>query len=180
MSLTVSSPHVPVPLLVTATWNFARSLARPKICTDCSFPFDFSDSFFEEYFSFNETNDTDLQSSIITDNIINGERNHFPKVLVLNARNMQSKVFDLQPLLLTDSFDIIVLTETWLDGIYRDCELNFDCYNVFRKDRCNRRGGGVLFAVRDCIIILLKAQPSEPQAKSWKKQNLKVKKIRVS
>ena len=120
MSLTVSSPQVPVSLLVTATWNFAQSLARPKICTDCSFPFDFSDSFFEEYFSFNETNDTDLQSSIITDNIINGERNHFPKVLVLNARNTQNKVFYLQPLLLTDSFDIIVLTETWLDGNYQD------------------------------------------------------------
>ena len=69
-------------------------------CTDCSFPFDFSDSFFEKYISFNEINDTDLQSSITTDNIINGERNHFPKVLVLNARSMQNKVFDLQPLLL--------------------------------------------------------------------------------
>ena len=33
---------------------------------------------------------------------------------------MQNKVFDLQLLLLTDSFDIIVLTETWLDGNYQD------------------------------------------------------------
>ena len=151
------------------TFSHSHVELRPKLsssedmwyCTDCSFPFDFSDSFFEKYISFNETNDTDLQSSITTDNIINGERNHFPKVLVLNARSMQNKVFDLQPLLLTDSFDIIALTETWLDGNYQDCEFNLDGYNVFRKDRCKRRSGGVLLAVRDYIVILLKAQPSE-------------------
>ena len=40
-------------------------------------------------------------------------------------------------------------------------EFNLDGYNVFRKDRCNRRSGGVLLAVRDYIVILLKAQPSE-------------------
>ena len=39
---------------------------------------------------------------------------------LINARSMQNKVFDLQPLLLTDSFDIIALTETWLDGNYQD------------------------------------------------------------
>ena len=37
-------------------------------------------------------------------------------------------------------------------------EFNLDGYNVFRKDRCNRRSGGVLL---DYIVILLKAQPSE-------------------
>ena len=40
-------------------------------------------------------------------------------------------------------------------------EFNLDGYNVFRKDRRNRRSGGVLLAVRDYIVILLKAQPSE-------------------
>lgn len=28
----------------------------------------------------------------------------------------------------SDSFDIIALTETWLDGNYQDCEFNLDGY----------------------------------------------------
>lgn len=68
--------------------------------------------------------------------------------LLLNARSIRNKVHDLQALLRMDSFDIIAITETWLDGDFQDFELPRHGYNVYRKDRCNRRGGGVLVAVR--------------------------------
>ena len=52
-----------------------------------------------------------------------------------------NEVFDLQALLLTDCVDIIALTETWLNDNFLDSELHLNDYNIFRKDRSNRRGG---------------------------------------
>ena len=53
-----------------------------------------------------------------------------------------------------DSFDVVVIVETWLDRNYQDFELKLEGYNIFRKDRCNRRGGGVLIAVRNLISCI--------------------------
>ena len=44
--------------------------------------------------------------------------------MVLNARSIRNKVFDLQALLLTDCVDIIALTETWLDDNFLGSELH--------------------------------------------------------
>ena len=60
-------------------------------------------------------------------------------------------MFDLQALLLTNCMDIITLTETWLDDNFLDSELHLNDYNIFRKDRSNRHGGGVLLAIKDQI-----------------------------
>ena len=60
-------------------------------------------------------------------------------------------MFDLQALLVTDCVDIIALTETWLDDNFLDSELHLNDYNIFRRDRSNRRGGGVLLAIKDQI-----------------------------
>ena len=44
------------------------------------------------------------------------------------------------------------MTETWLDVSYRDFALHVKSYNVSRKDRYNKRGGGVIIAVHiSCI-----------------------------
>ncbi|XP_068684890.1 uncharacterized protein [Montipora foliosa] len=72
-------------------------------------------------------------------------------VVVLNGRSVRNKVSDLHALLLTDSFDIGAITETWLDRNYLHSELQPEGYNVYRKDRSNRCGGGVLIAVRNHI-----------------------------
>ena len=45
---------------------------------------------------------------------------------------------------LTDSFDLITLTETWLDEDFHDRELYRDGYNIFRPDRCGRGGASLL------------------------------------
>ena len=79
-------------------------------------------------------------------------QNNFPSVLLLNARSILNKVSDLQALMLTYSVDIIAMTESWLDVHYQDIELHLESYNVFRKDRCNKRGGGMLIAVRNHIF----------------------------
>lgn len=49
--------------------------------------------------------------------------------------------------------DIVVLTETWLLSEVKNCEL-FSCekkYTVYRHDRSDRSGGGVLIAVSEGI-----------------------------
>ena len=54
---------------------------------------------------------------------------------------------------LSSQYDIIVLTETWLDDTYNSAELGFANFSVYRCDRSSNaslaaRGGGVV-AVRD-------------------------------
>ena len=69
------------------------------------------------------------------------------RCLLLNARSLRNKVLDLQALLLEDYFPVIAITETWLDSSFMDFELGLNDYCVHRKDRQDRRGGGVLLAV---------------------------------
>ena len=67
--------------------------------------------------------------------------------LLLSARSLTSKVLNLQALLLEDYFPVIAITETWLDSSFMDFELGLNDYFVHRKDRLDRRGGGVLLTV---------------------------------
>ncbi len=48
------------------------------------------------------------------------------------------------------NFDILTLSETWLDGSITDDQLKLDGYNLIRKDR-NRHGGGVAVFIRNDI-----------------------------
>jgi len=48
-------------------------------------------------------------------------------------------------------FDLIALTETWLQYTVLDTEIFCQDYNVHRKDRTDRRGGGVLLAVKSSL-----------------------------
>ena len=94
---------------------------------------------------------TDPFESNPTDDITSGRQSLSPKILVLNAKSIRNNVFDLQALLLTVRVDIVALTETSLDDDFQDSELHLNDYNVFRKDKFYRRGGGVLLAIRDQI-----------------------------
>lgn len=59
--------------------------------------------------------------------------------------------------LFVDSFDIdyqiVVFTETWLGGRKQvlDSEIMCSDYRIFRKDRRDRSGGGVLIAAKSCL-----------------------------
>lgn len=50
-------------------------------------------------------------------------------------------------------YDVLVLTETWLDECVGSAELGLNDFNIYRKDRSGQtslksRGGGVLVGVR--------------------------------
>lgn len=74
-------------------------------------------------------------------------------VLFTNIRSVVRNRDDLSIVIDASSSDIVVLTETWLSSVVRDNEI-FDsvkCYNFYRCDRTDRRGGGVLIAVNKAI-----------------------------
>ena len=70
-----------------------------------------------------------------------------------NCRSILNKIDLLRGLACVEKFDIIALTETWLDmsGKVFNPEVKIDGYTLFYKDRENRRGGGVALYVRDTL-----------------------------
>lgn len=74
-----------------------------------------------------------------------------------NVRGLRTKLVELLCSAVTCDYDIIVLTETWLDYKISDVELGLSEYSIYRKDRSDEtssksRGGGVLIAVKKYII----------------------------
>lgn len=69
-----------------------------------------------------------------------------------NVRGLCSKTLELYHATSTNQFDIVCLTETWLNNSINDSELFSNEYKVYRADRNfiasgRRRGGGVLVAI---------------------------------
>ncbi|XP_068716163.1 uncharacterized protein [Montipora foliosa] len=115
-------------------------------CEKCGWPFKFTDSFFETSFS-TELNVISSSTSFVPVDSLPRSSNGFINYLLLNVRSLLSKINDLSALPLIDSFDIVAMTETWLNDDFSDSELQRDGYNIFGFDRANRRGGGVLLAI---------------------------------
>lgn len=70
-----------------------------------------------------------------------------------NVRGIRTKTTDIFLNILNHNYDIVILTETWLNDTIFDSELIDDRYTVFRRDRqlsaFNKKldGGGILVAV---------------------------------
>ncbi len=50
-------------------------------------------------------------------------------------------------------YDIVAITETWLNSTISSLEFLPYGYDIYRKDRDDRIGGGVLLAVRNTIAV---------------------------
>ena len=63
-----------------------------------------------------------------------------------------SKLDEIHLSLVSDhNFDVIALTETWLNANHTDNAIAIDDYFCFRKDRITGRGGGIAVYIRDNI-----------------------------
>jgi len=84
-------------------------------------------------------------------------------VLYLNARSVKAfvpldgnpsckicKLTILQQLFFFCSYDVVAICETWLNDTVLSSEL-LSGYNIYRKDRSGKSGGGVLIAVKHDI-----------------------------
>ena len=65
-----------------------------------------------------------------------------------NARSIRNKIELLQAYAAEYSFDVVFITETWLNESITDGEIQLQNYNCFRQDRCGRTGGGVAIFVK--------------------------------
>lgn len=68
-----------------------------------------------------------------------------------NVRGLNTKLKNIYLTSTDCDFDVIILTETWLKPTICDSEIFCDNYQVFRNDRLNKIGGGVLIAVNNSI-----------------------------
>ena len=75
---------------------------------------------------------------------------HSLSCVCLNARSIVSKRFDFLAYICAHRFDVVAVTETFLDDSVHDSHIIPPGYSVFRRDR-NRHGGGVALLVRDCL-----------------------------
>ena len=77
----------------------------------------------------------------------------------INAKSLKSKhrvtqipvVYNLscvQDLLYADNSDVVCTNETWLNSDFDNQELLPTGYTIYRTDRLNQNGGGVLIAIK--------------------------------
>ena len=59
-------------------------------------------------------------------------------------------MLELEATALTSNYDVIGVTETWLSESDGD-EYNISGYTLYRKDRQDRRGGGVALYIRNSL-----------------------------
>ena len=88
---------------------------------------------------------------------------HF-RCLSFNAQSIRSKIKlpdgtytsnlkSFQDLIYAESLDMVMVTETWLNNCITNNEILPKGYQIIRKDRdADKRGGGVLIALRDDIV----------------------------
>lgn len=72
----------------------------------------------------------------------------------INSRSLCNKLVEFQGLVYGNDLDVLAVTVTWLqDDLLNNEILSARTYSIFRKDRQgNRRGGGVLLAVKSDIL----------------------------
>ncbi|KAJ7425696.1 mitochondrial fission process protein 1 [Pitangus sulphuratus] len=66
-----------------------------------------------------------------------------------NALSMGNKQ-ELEAIVQQESYEVVAITETWWDDSH-DWSAAMDGYELFRKDRQGRRGGGVALYVRESL-----------------------------
>ena len=68
-----------------------------------------------------------------------------------NAQSVVNKLEELELYVHEEKLHIIGITESWGNSKIENSEISFDGYQIFRKDRKERIGGGVLLYIRNDI-----------------------------
>ena len=80
---------------------------------------------------------------------------HDIKCTMFNARSLKNKLPELHYILHNDKPDVVIVTETWLDGTVTDSVLCGNSgYSIFRNDR-ESIGGGVLILTKNGAVTAL-------------------------
>lgn len=69
------------------------------------------------------------------------------KIAHINIRSLRNKIHEIATLLHRHQLDILAITESCLDQSVADSTIAIQSYNFYRRDRCGRKGGGVIFYI---------------------------------
>nr|VZH92783.1 unnamed protein product [Spirometra erinaceieuropaei] len=75
------------------------------------------------------------------------------RCLYTNAQSLISKLDELKLCLVELSPDVLAVTETWLSGTISDNEVALPGYQIYRRDREHRQGGGIVVYVNDGLAV---------------------------
>ena len=84
------------------------------------------------------------------------------KVLYCNARSIRNKMDELRGVIAMEGLDIIGITESWANSDDVPDFFEIKGFNLFRQDRFDKKGGGVMLYVRsdlNCIELNFKCEP---------------------
>ena len=87
----------------------------------------------------------------------------FPSFYTANARSVRAKLDELTAQLLTVHMDIAIITQSWLHDLIDSNILTIPGYNIVRRDRCNRIGGGVCAFVSSEIPFKRRSDLESPE-----------------
>ncbi len=74
------------------------------------------------------------------------------KMLVINFQCIKNKIAQLAALVKEHQPDIIQGTETWLSSAISLSEIFPTGYTIFRKDRHQKEGGGIILAIKENLV----------------------------
>ena len=83
---------------------------------------------------------------------INGDLMNFKNnftIAHINARSLSKNIEELREIIYKTNFDAVAISETWLTQNTPHNRFELNNYTIFRNDRKNERGGGVLWYIRD-------------------------------
>ena len=74
-------------------------------------------------------------------------------MITFNAQSIRNKMDEFRALITVEKPEIVGITETWIHTDTRDFVGEFELpgYSMFKKDRINKQGGGVMLYVREYL-----------------------------
>ena len=78
---------------------------------------------------------------------------HGLKLAHINVCSLLPKLDEIRFLILSLDLDVLCISETWLHEQIPNHEIIIDGYDVIRKDRLDKRGGGVCMYVKNSILV---------------------------
>ena len=96
------------------------------------------------------------------------EHNTHVHCILLNARSIVRKVDELKLLVHDENSDIIFIIESWTAEHIAEAEINIPGYDLIRKDRMNKRGGGCLiYAKEELKVTVIDLASVENTESAW-------------
>lgn len=75
------------------------------------------------------------------------------RIAHLNIRSLTANLASLKDYISNNPYDLICLSETWLNSTILNTALEIDGYKLFRRDRYNQRGGGICVFVKSNLSV---------------------------